>query len=147
MKTNSHPDDEQHRLMTDGGIERAHRDTDEDEDLPVGARVTDRDATDPNVAVVVARPEEPAYAVHIDALDGSPSVADVNEDYPASCAVATVAYAGDLDAALDVWREAAPEALARICEDHDVRTYDFPTERLRPADEFSTAGEQGGEDE
>jgi hypothetical protein len=45
--------------------------------------------------------------------------------------VATVAYAEDLDTALDVWREADPDALAEICTGEDVRTYDFPTARLR----------------
>jgi hypothetical protein len=80
---------------------------------------------------VVALPEEPAYERTIDALDGSPSVADLNPDYPASGPVATVAYAGDLNDTLDVWREASPDVLAEICEDHEVRTYDFPTARLR----------------
>ena len=111
--------------MTDGG--QGH----ESATFDLGVSVVDRDADDPNRAVVVALPDEPAYERTIDALDGSPSVADVNSDYPASGSVATVAYAGDLDDALDVWHEADPEALATICEDHDVRTYDFPTARLR----------------
>ena len=98
-------------------------------DLSLGDEVRDRDADDLNPAVVVALPDEPAYAREIPSLDAS--VADVNPEYGASGSVATVAYAGDLDRALDVWREADPEALAKICEDHDVRTYDFPTERLR----------------
>lgn len=100
-------------------------------DFALGDEVLDRDANDPNTAVVVALPEEPAYGRTIDALDGSPSVADLNEDYPASGSVATVAYAGDLARALDVWRDAAPEALAEICTDENVRMYDFPISRLR----------------
>lgn len=111
--------------MTDGGQEH------ESATFDLGANVVDCDADDPNPAVVTALPDEPAYERTIDALDGSPSVADVNSDYPASGPVATVAYAGDLDDALDVWHEADPEALAEICEDHGVRTYDFPTARLR----------------
>jgi hypothetical protein len=104
-------------------------------DFSLGDEVRDRDADDPNRAVVVDLPDEPAYERTIDALEGSPSVADVNSDYPASGSVATVAYAGDLDDALDVWHEADPETLATICDDHDVRTYDFPTARLRGVDE------------
>lgn len=100
-------------------------------DLSAGDEVLDRDAADPNPAVVTALPEESADAREITALDGNPSVGDLNTDYPASCAVATVAYVGDLDDALDVWHEADPEALAGVCEDHDVRQYDFPTARLR----------------
>ena len=117
-------------VATDGG--REAEDTDENAGFAVGTRVEDRDASDddPNPAVVVARPDEPAYARDIDALDGK-SVADVNPDYPASGPVTTVAYAEDLDDALDVWREADPDALAEICADEEVRTYDFPTARLR----------------
>jgi hypothetical protein len=116
-------------MSTNGTIDDEQSTT----DLPIGARVEDRDADDPNPAVVVGRPEEPAYATYIEALDAS--VADLNPEYAASGPVATVAYAGDLDAAPDVWRETPPDALADICEDHDVRTYDFPTARLREVSE------------
>jgi hypothetical protein len=114
-------------VATDGG-----RVEDPDSGFAVGTRVEDREQDDPNPAVVVARPGEPAYAREIDALDGK-SVADVNPDYGASGPVATVAYADDLDGALDVWREADPDALAQICDDEGVRTYDFPTARLQEA--------------
>jgi hypothetical protein len=109
--------------------------TDDGEDDPgfaVGARVEDRDADNPNPAVVVARPDEPAYARDIPALDEQ-SVADVNPDYPASGPVATVAYVDDLDTNFDVWREADPDALADICDGEGVRTYDFPADRLQEA--------------
>ena len=108
--------------MTDGGKPSA---------FDVGASVADRDATDPNTAVVVALPDAPAYERTIESLDGNPSVADLNPDYPASGPVVTVAYAGDLDDALDVWRSADPETLAGICDDEGVRTYDFPAGRVR----------------
>ena len=117
--------------MTDGGIESTDAGATADEDLPVGVHVIDRDADDPNTAVVVDRPDEPAYERTIESLDGDPSVADLNPDYPASGPVVTVAYAGNLDDALDVWRSADPEALAGICDDEGVRTYDFPTGRVR----------------
>lgn len=119
-------------VATDGGQPVEDDDSDGSHGFAVGVRVMDRDDDDPNPAVVVALPDEPAYAREIDALDGA-SVADVNPEYGASGAVATVAYTDDLDAALDVWCEAAPDALARICVDEDVRTYDFPTARLREA--------------
>ena len=141
-------------VATDGGepVEDPDEDTN-DPGFAVGTRVEDRDADDPNPAVVVARPDEPAYAREIDALDGK-SVADVNPDYGASGPVATVAYADDLDAALDVWREADPDALAQICADEDVRTYDFPTARLRgvmsdgerTADDDTDTDEQDADD-
>ena len=108
--------------MTDGGEASA---------LDVGESVVDRDATDPNTAVVVALPDTPAYDYTLDALDGGPSVADLNPEYAASGPVATVAFAGELDDALDVWREADPEALAELCESESVRTYTYPVERLR----------------
>jgi hypothetical protein len=119
-------------VATDGG--RAE-DPDDGEDGPgfaVGTRVEDREQDDPNRAVVVAHPDEPAYARDIPALDEQ-SVADVNPDYPASGPVATVAYVDDLDTNFDVWREADPDALADICEGEGVRTYDFPADRLQEA--------------
>jgi hypothetical protein len=112
--------------------EQADADSDGGHGFAVGARVMDRDADDPNPAVVVALPDEPAYAREIDALDGQ-SVADVNPEYGASGPVATVAYVDDLETAFDVWREADPDALGQICADEDVRTYDFPTARLQEA--------------
>ena len=114
-------------MSTNGTIDDEQSTT----DLPIGVEVLDHDATDPNTAVVVEQPDEPAYERTIESLDGSPTVADLNPDYPASGPVVTVAYAGDLDAALDVWREADPEALAGLCDDESVRTYDFPAGRVR----------------
>jgi hypothetical protein len=119
-------------VATDGGQSVEDDDSDDSHGFAVGTRVEDRDADDPNPAVVIGLPDEPAYAREIPALDGK-SVADVNPEYGASSPVATVAYAEDLDTALDVWREADPDALAQICADHEVRTYDFPTARLREA--------------
>jgi hypothetical protein len=142
-------------VATDGGtVEDPNDDDEPDHGFAVGTRVEDRDTDDPNPAVMVALPHEPAYARDIDALDGK-SVADVNPDYPASGPVATVAYAEDLDAALEVWREAESDALAQICADEDVRTYDFPAARLREAtmtdggrdeDESTDTDEQDGDD-
>jgi hypothetical protein len=114
-------------VATDGG--QPVEDETNDHGFAVGTHVEDRDADNPNPAVVVVRPDEPAYAREIPALDET--VADVNPDYPASGPVTTVAYADDLDDALDVWREADPDALAQICDEEEVRTYDFPTARLR----------------
>jgi hypothetical protein len=104
-------------------------------DLNIGDRVTDRDANpdDRNTAVVVRERDEPAYAVRIDVLDAS--VADVNPEHPASGPVVDVAFAGDLDDALDVWHSADAEALAEICADHDVTTYSYPADRLSGVDE------------
>jgi hypothetical protein len=135
---------------TDDRAEKSDEDarndtTDDASGFAVGARVVDRDADDPNPAVVVALPDEPAYAREIDALDGK-SVADVNPEYGASGRVATVAYMDDLDTALDVWCEADPDVLARICTDHEVRTYDFPTARLREAT-MTDGGRESNPDE
>jgi hypothetical protein len=127
-----HADEASPRAVATDGGQPVEEDDDSDgsHEFAVGARVEDRDADDPNPAVVIALPDEPAYAREIPALDGK-SVADVNPEYGAGGPVATVAYAEDLDIALDVWREADPDALAQICADYEVRTYDFPTARLR----------------
>ena len=97
-------------------------------DLDLADEVVDGDADDPNTAVVIDLPEEPAYKYDI---PGVGSVADVNPDYAASGPVATVAFEAELAAALDLWQLVDPEALAGLCDDEDVRTYTYPCERLR----------------
>jgi hypothetical protein len=100
------------------------------DDLNAGDRVVDRDADpdDQNPAIVVELPEDPAYACEIPSLDAS--VADVNPDYPASGAVAIVAFERSLNDALDNWRIAAVEALPAVCEEWEVQTYTYPVARL-----------------
>jgi hypothetical protein len=48
--------------MTDGGQVREH----ESATFDLGARVVDRDADDPNTAVVVDLPDEPAVTLGVD---------------------------------------------------------------------------------
>ena len=122
-------------LATDGG-EAA---------LDLGARVVDRDADDPNTAVVVGLPDEPAYAYTIDELDGEPSVADLNPAYGASGTVATVAFVGDLDEHVPAWRERDGEDLAGVVETTEALTgYTYPIERLRhaPLDDDAQGGDE-----
>lgn len=101
--------------------------------LALGDRVVDRDTEDPNTAVVVELPDAPAYEYTIDALDGEPTVADLNPEYGAGGAVAIVAFESELDGALDVWRWVDPETLAGLCDEENIRTYSYPVERLREA--------------
>jgi hypothetical protein len=82
--------------------------------------------------VVLAFPDEPAYAYTLDELDGSPSVADLNSDYGASGRVATAAYVSDLDHHAPDWRECPVGELAALVEDAERLTaYTFPLDRLR----------------
>lgn len=100
-------------------------------DLTLADRVEDRDADGPTDAVVVGLPKVLACDYTIDALDGSPTVAELNDEYDAYGPVATVAFAGDLDDALDIWEWVEPEKLAELCDREGVRTYTYPSERLR----------------
>ena len=138
MKPNRHHDTDEPRddhdadgreLLTDGGGR-----------LDLGTRVVDRDADDPNTAVVVDLPDEPAYAYTIDALDGEPSVADLNPDYGASAPVASVVFLGDLSEiahrldppeyqGLD--GEGVAEWFIEHREETDAAAYTYPIVRLR----------------
>jgi hypothetical protein len=138
MKTNRHHDTDEPRgdhdadataLLADGG-----------DRLDLGTRVVDRDADDPNTAVVVDLPDEPAYAYTIDAFDGEPSVADLNPDYGASAPVASVVFLGDLSEiahrldppeyqGLD--GEGVAEWFIEHREETDATAYTYPIERLR----------------
>ena len=139
MKTNRHHETGEQR--GDQGADGRELRADGGDRLDLGTRVVDRDADDPNTAVVVDLPDEPAYAYTIDALDGEPSVADLNPDYGASGAIAVVAFADELDDVAE-WRERDPAALAGIAADHDLRTYTYPRERLRRGEDAD--GAQGG---
>ena len=124
-------------LLTDGG----------EPTLDLGARVLDRDglAGERNPAVVIALPDDPAYAYTLDELDGEPSVADLNPAYGASGMVATVAFLDDLNEHVPDWRDRDVEELAGVVETTEALTgYTYPTERLRHASPDDDA--QGGDE-
>ena len=138
MKTNRHHEAGEQR--GDQGADGRELRADGGDRLDLGTRVVDRDADDPNTAVVVDLPDDPAYAYTIDALDGEPSVADLNPDYGASAPVASVVFLGDLSEiahrldppeyqGLD--GESVAEWFIEHREETDATAYTYPIERLR----------------
>lgn len=111
----------------------------------VGARVIDREEPDEQtVAIVVdTHPTEWAVDRYLPALEAT--VAELNPDYDDEAPVVTVAFPEDLAAAgIDVDELRAQDALEHlrhITQTPDVRTYDYPADRLRLAPEPGEEGE------
>ncbi|MDL0118149.1 hypothetical protein PNQ29_00035 [Halobacterium salinarum] len=94
-----------------------------------GEYVIDADDDDPDVAVVVDRPD--ASIDEIPVGEGERTVADDNPDYEADEPAVVVAFIeSGLDAHWSDWTDAAPEDLAEGAHAHDVTLYTFPESRL-----------------
>ncbi len=109
----------------------------------LGARVVDRDDDDPDVAVVVARPD--ATAVEWD-VDDEHTVATFpgNEPYSDDAPVVVVVFRDALDKAVPEYDGADPLSL-RDLADRGVSFYTFPAPRLAPAPDGDADQDQDGE--
>lgn len=103
-------------------------------DLQPLDRVLDRDADESDEAVVLQVFALRARDVSIAAVDGQPTVADLNPDYDPDASVVEVAFAPALDAALDAWRLRGDDELREAVADSPVTVYSYPAPRLRRAD-------------
>jgi hypothetical protein len=112
-------------------------------DVAPGARVVDREADDPSLAVVLEREDVPAEEYTIAALDGD-TVADVNPEYPGEAAVATVVFVEELAAYLERWDEYTPAVLQKHVNSAGLRTYSYPVPRLQLAGEADREGSPPG---
>ena len=74
------------------------------------------------------------------------TVAEANPDYPADADVATVAFADDLETAVEDWALYQAPRLRTLVRERDVRTYTYPVPRLQLARETDAAGTAGLED-
>jgi len=101
--------------------------------LPLGARVVDRDDPDPDVAVVVNRP--PKTAAEWD-VDGERTVASdaSNEAYPDDASVVVVVFEPALTEIRPEYDGADPISLSALA-DARVPFYAFPAPRLAPLDD------------
>lgn len=97
--------------------------------MELGDYVIDTDDDDPDVAVVVNRPDASIEEVPVG--DEDRTVADDNPDYDADEPAVVVAFVeSGLDAHWPDWAEAAPAELADGTRAHDVKLYTFPEARL-----------------
>ncbi len=102
----------------------------EEDGFAIGAVVHDREDDDPNDAIVVNTPDQPAKEWH--AHNGK-SVAEDNPAYSADAPIIVVVFADALRAAFPDWEEDAPLPLTAI-NDSDASHYSFPAPRLRRID-------------
>ena len=111
-------------LVTDGGTSRQRFEVPEPGDLV-------RDRKQGDLLVVVARHlETTADAWHIDAIDGRPTVADVNPQFAADAPVVVAVYDEE---------DTPPGDLRAKAYAGEVKTYTFPADRLEVVD---AGGEQ-----
>jgi len=97
--------------------------------MQLGDYVIDIDDDDPDVAVVVDRPDASIEEVPVG--DEGRTVADDNPDYDADEPAVVVAFVeSGLNAHWPDWTEAAPVEVADGARTHDVKLYTFPEARL-----------------
>jgi hypothetical protein len=99
--------------------------------LEAGDRVLDRDDDGDNPShATVLRFHDRADRVTVP-VDGEPTVAQVNPEYPPDAEVAEVAFNSELGRACDEWRTAAPSTLAdAVGGVRGMSTYSYPEPRL-----------------
>lgn len=108
------------------------------DDLAPGTVVRDRDDDQASDAVVVRRRDDRADQVEVP-IDGTPTVAELNPDYPSDAAVVEVAFADALDREMPGWRELdAPVLHGRVAGSLALTTYSYPAPRLRRAADGGT---------
>lgn len=100
------------------------------ETFAIGDVVYDRKDDDPNAAIVVNTPSQPAQEWH--AHNGK-SVAEDNPEHPADAPVIVVAFADALQTAFPDWEGSNPLPLTAI-NDSDASHYSFPAPRLTVVD-------------
>lgn len=97
--------------------------------MDLGDYVIDTDDDDPDVAVVVDRPD--ASIDEIPVGDGGRTVADDNPDYDADDPAVVVAFVeSGLESDWPDWSDAALKDLSEGVHAHDVKLYTFPKSRL-----------------
>lgn len=114
-----------HVALPDGGVRELP------ETLTPGDRVRDRDDHDDQLVVVAVHNIRADEFILTD-VDGEPTVAEVNEQYPTRAPVVHAVYVDDLDAVdgqktADNIREAVDRGI--------IRSYAFPAPRLDPRGE------------
>lgn len=108
-----------HVALPDGGVR----------ELPgvqPGDRVRDRDDQDDELVVVSVHNIRADEYILSD-VDGEPTVAEVNEEYPASAPVVHAVYDDELD---EIGHAENPEILREAVDRGVIRSHAFPVDRL-----------------
>jgi hypothetical protein len=102
-------------------------------DMESGDYVVDGDDPEPDLAVVLARPDVTIAECTVQTDDGERTVAEDNPDYDDDEPAVVVAF---VDSGLDNhwpdWTEASSEDLYEGARGHGVKCYTFPESRLEP---------------
>lgn len=108
--------------------------------MEVGDHVIDGDDDDPDLAVVVHRPDATIAECTV-AYDGEEcTVAEDNPDYPGTDSAVVVAFVeSGLDSRWPAWTEPHPAKLHDGARANDVPLYTFPESRLTVLDEEEIA--------
>lgn len=100
--------------------------------MELGDYVVDSDDDDPDLAVVVNRPETSIDEWTVTSQEGEErTVAEDNPDYDPDDPAVTAAFVeSGLNQHWPEWTEADPTDLYEGAQDHDVKLYTFPESRL-----------------
>lgn len=104
--------------------------------MNVGDYVIDTEDDDPDLAVVVQRPDVPIESVVVGDEDEKRTVAEDNPQYePTEPAVKVVFVESGLDTHWEDWTDAPPDRLYAGAQNNGVKIYTFPQSRLSPVSE------------
>jgi hypothetical protein len=112
--------------------------------IEAGRRVVDRDSGQASVAVVLERASVAASSILVEDLGAT--VAELNPEHPDDADVATLAFADDLEAAIEDWALYQAPRLRTLVRERDVRTYHYPVPRLQLARDVDEAETYGAEE-
>lgn len=101
------------------------------ERLSVGTRVVDTEDEEPDVAIVVLRPEKTIEDWEFPTKDGKLTVTETNSEYPADSPVVVVVFRSELEEEWPAWDTAEPDTLFDGVREHGVYCYGFPETRLK----------------
>lgn len=107
----------------------------------VGTVVRDRDGEPTDELLVVAMHDTRADEYRLEAVDGEPTVADVNPGYDPAAPVVGAVYRDDVPDT-DGWRTV--DELRRAVARDELRAYSFPADRLAPVDDDTPDALGGG---
>lgn len=99
--------------------------------MDVGEYVIDADDEDPDLAVVVQRPDATVSDITVGSGEEQRTVADDNPDYPADEPAVKIAFVeSGLTRHWEEWTTAESDELYAGAQSHGVKLYTFPESRL-----------------
>lgn len=103
-------------------------------ELPLGTLVTDREASDTDLALVLDHPDDRCDVYLVEGTDQT--VSDYNPEYPEDAPVTIVVFVPALEDHLSNWRRQPLDTLRDRVAEVSIQTYSYPVPRLEATGEL-----------